>query len=145
MSDGSTDRDHFDQGMQIRRQVLGDPHVDRALARQTPFTAPFQDFITRTAWGDVWSRPGLDRKTRSVITLTALLAIGHDAELAIHLRGALRNGLTREQISEVFLHAAIYAGVPAANTAFAIAEDVLASSADDQTASTPDPESSHEH
>jgi 4-carboxymuconolactone decarboxylase len=145
MSDGPNDRDHFDQGMQIRRQVLGDAHVDNAVARETPFTAPFQDFITRTAWGDVWSRPGLDRQTRSVITLTALLALGHDAELAIHVRGALHNGLTREQISEVFLHAAIYAGVPAGNTAFAVAEEVFASLGDDKSESKTDPEADREH
>ena len=145
MSDGRTDRDHFDHGMQIRRQVLGDAHVDNALARETSFTAPFQDFITRTAWGDVWSRPGLDRQTRSVITLTALLALGHDGELAIHVRGALRNGLTREQITEVFLHAAIYAGVPAANTAFAVAQDVFASLGDDHSESTTDRQVGREH
>lgn len=145
MSDGPTDRDHFNHGMQIRRQVLGDAHVDDAVARETSFTAPFQDFITRTAWGDVWSRPGLDRQTRSVITLTALLALGHEAELAIHVKGALHNGVTREQISEVFLHAAIYAGVPAANTAFAVAQAVFAGLGDDQSESTTDPEAGREH
>lgn len=145
MSDDPTDRDHFNHGMQIRRQVLGDAHVDDAVARETSFTAPFQDFITRTAWGDVWSRPGLDRQTRSVITLTALLALGHEAELAIHVKGALHNGVTREQISEVFLHAAIYAGVPAANTAFAVAQAVFASLGDDQSESTTDPEAGREH
>jgi 4-carboxymuconolactone decarboxylase len=134
--DHSDHTDYFTRGMQIRREVLGDAHVDRAVASETSFTAPFQDFITRTAWGDVWSRPGLDRRTRSIITLTALLALGHNAELAIHVRGALRNGLTRDQISEVFLHAAVYAGVPAANTAFVIAQTVFDTMGDDEPEAT---------
>jgi 3-oxoadipate enol-lactonase/4-carboxymuconolactone decarboxylase len=114
-----------DDGMKIRREVLGDDHVDRAVESTTDFTADFQDFITRYAWGDVWSRPGLDRRTRSAVTLTALIALGRDHELAMHVRAALRNGLTRDEIGEVLLHSAIYCGVPAANRAFAIAQQVL--------------------
>ena len=114
-------------GLRVRREVLGDAHVDRALAATTPFSARFQEFITRTAWGDVWSRDGLDRRTRSMITLTALLALGQEAELRLHVRAALTNGVTREEISEVFLHTAIYAGVPAANSAYAAAQEVFAS------------------
>jgi 3-oxoadipate enol-lactonase/4-carboxymuconolactone decarboxylase len=112
-------------GMMVRRAVLGDAHVDRAVARSTPFTQVFQDFITRYAWGEIWSRPGLSRKTRSCITLTALIARGHHEELAMHVRAALRNGLTPEEIQEVLLQAAIYCGVPAANSAFAIADKIL--------------------
>jgi 4-carboxymuconolactone decarboxylase len=112
-------------GERVRREVLGDEHVDRAQERTTPFTAPFQDFITRYAWGDVWSRPGLDRRTRSAITLAALTSLRAENEIAMHVRAALRNGLTREEISEVLLHTAVYAGVPAANAAFAIAQRVL--------------------
>ena len=112
-------------GERVRREVLGDEHVDRAQARATPFTAPFQDFLTRYAWGDVWSRPGLDRRMRSAITLAALTATRSEGELELHVRAALRNGLTPEEIAEVLLHTAVYAGVPAANTAFAIAQRVL--------------------
>ena len=112
--------------MAVRRAVLGDDHVDRAVAGTTPFTAPFQDLITRYAWGEIWSRPGLSRAERSMITITALVALRQEGELAMHLRAALRNGLTPEQISEVLLHTAVYAGVPAANRAFAIAARVLA-------------------
>jgi 4-carboxymuconolactone decarboxylase len=118
--------DIYDRGMEVRRAVLGDEHVDRAAARATDFTADFQDLITRYAWGEIWTRPGLDRRTRSCITLTALVAGGHDQELAMHVRAALRNGLTPEEIKEVLLHTAIYCGVPAANSAFAIAQEVLA-------------------
>jgi 4-carboxymuconolactone decarboxylase len=114
-----------EQGMKVRREVLGDEHVDRAVANTTPFTEPFQDFITRYAWGEVWSRPGLDRKTRSCITLAALVSLRAENELAMHIRAALRNGLTPEEIQEVLLHTAVYAGVPAANSAFAIAQQVL--------------------
>jgi 4-carboxymuconolactone decarboxylase len=114
-----------DDGMRIRREVLGDDHVDRAIESTTDLTAPFQDLITRYAWGGVWARPGLDRRTRSAITLTALVALGHEHELAMHVRGALRNGLTREEIGEVILHCAVYCGAPAANRAFAIAQGVL--------------------
>ena len=120
------DAERAAQGMTVRRAVLGDEHVDRAVAATTPFTAPFQDFITRYAWGDIWSRPGLSRAERSMITLTALVVLRQEEELAMHLRGALRNGLTPGQIGEVLLHTAVYAGVPAANRAFAIARQVLA-------------------
>jgi 4-carboxymuconolactone decarboxylase len=115
-----------DDGMRVRREVLGDEHVDRAIAETTEFTADFQDLITRYAWGEIWTRPGLDRKTRSCITLTALVAQNHHEELAMHVRAALRNGLTPDEIKEVLLQAAVYCGVPAANRAFAIAQEVLA-------------------
>jgi 4-carboxymuconolactone decarboxylase len=115
----------FDAGMTVRRQVLGDDHVDRAVERTTEFTAPFQDFITRYAWGSVWTRDGLDRRTRSCITLAVLTALGRENEIAMHVRAALRNGLSAEEIGEVLLHTAVYAGVPAANAAFAIAQRVL--------------------
>ena len=114
-----------DDGMRIRREVLGDDHVDRAIERTTEFTADFQDLITRYAWGEIWARPGLDRKTRSCITLTALVALNHHEELAMHVRAALRNGLTADEIKEVLLQSAIYCGVPAANRAFAVAQAVL--------------------
>ena len=114
-----------ERGMKVRREVLGDAHVDRAVESTTPFTADFQDFITRYAWGEIWARPGLDRRTRSCITLAALVALGRDHEVAMHVRAALRNGLTAEEIKEVLLHTAVYAGVPAANSAFAIAQRVL--------------------
>lgn len=114
-----------EKGMKVRREVLGDEHVDRAVANTTPFTEPFQDFITRYAWGEIWSRPGLDRKTRSCITLAALVSLRAENEIAMHVRAALRNGLTPDEIAEVILHTAIYAGVPAANAAFAIAKEVI--------------------
>jgi len=113
------------QGMTVRRAVLGDEHVDRAVATTTSFTEPFQDFITRYAWGDIWSRPGLSRAERSMITLAMLAALQHENELAMHVRAALRNGLSPEQIQEVLLQVAVYAGVPAANRAFAVAQRVL--------------------
>ncbi|SNY48480.1 bifunctional 3-oxoadipate enol-lactonase/4-carboxymuconolactone decarboxylase PcaDC [Paractinoplanes atraurantiacus] len=113
-------------GMSVRRQVLGDEHVDRAVAATTPFTRDFQELITAYAWGEIWTRPGLDRRSRSMITLTALVALGHQEELAMHLRAARRNGLTDDEIKEVLLQTAIYCGVPAANTAFRIAQKVLA-------------------
>jgi 4-carboxymuconolactone decarboxylase len=115
----------FDEGMRIRREVLGDEHVDRAIARTTDFTRDFQDLITRYAWGEIWARPGLDRRARSCVTLAMLVALGRDEELAMHVRAAVRNGLTTEEIKEVLLQAAIYCGVPAANSAFAIARRVL--------------------
>lgn len=115
----------YDDGMRVRREVLGDEHVDRANARKTGFTGDFQDLITRYAWGEIWTRPGLDRRTRSCITLTALVALGHLDELAMHVRAALRNGLTEAEIKEVLLQSAIYCGVPAANSAFAVAQRVL--------------------
>jgi 3-oxoadipate enol-lactonase/4-carboxymuconolactone decarboxylase len=118
--------DVYAAGMAVRREVLGDAHVDRAVAGTTEFTADFQDFITRYAWGTIWTRPGLDRRSRSMITLTALIARGHHEELAMHVRAARRNGLTNGEIKEVFMQAAIYCGVPDANTAFRIAGPVLA-------------------
>ncbi len=113
------------QGMEVRRAVLGDAHVDAAIERTSPFTEDFQDLITRYAWGEIWTRPGLDRRTRSCITLTALVARGHEHELPLHIRAARRNGLTPDEIGEVLLQCAIYCGVPAANSAFAIAQRVL--------------------
>lgn len=114
-----------EQGMRVRREVLGDAHVDAAVEGTTPFTTAFQDLVTRYAWGEIWSRPGLDRRMRSAITLTALTALNHHHELALHVRAALRNGLEPEEIAEVLLQAAVYCGVPAANRAFAIAQEVL--------------------
>lgn len=114
-----------DAGMAIRRDVLGDEHVDRSIADTTPLTEPFQDLITRFAWGSVWTREGLDRRTRSCITLAVLTALGREHEIAMHVRGARRNGLSEEEIGEVLLHTAIYAGVPAANRALAIARQAL--------------------
>jgi 4-carboxymuconolactone decarboxylase len=121
MSDDPT----YEAGMEVRREVLGDPHVDRAVAGTSPFTEDFQEFITKYAWGSVWARDGLDRRTRSCITLAVLTALGHREELALHVRAALRNGLTADEIGEVLLHTAVYAGVPAANSAFAAAQEVL--------------------
>jgi 4-carboxymuconolactone decarboxylase len=114
-----------EQGLRVRRKVLGDEHVDRAVERTTEFTADFQDFITRYARGEIWTRPSLDRKTRSCITMAALVALGHHDELAMHVRAALHNGLTSEEIKEVLLQSAIYCGVPSANAAFAVAQRVL--------------------
>jgi 4-carboxymuconolactone decarboxylase len=111
--------------MAVRRAVLGDAHVDRAVAETTELTAPFQELITRYAWGSVWSRPGLDRRTRSCVTLALLTALRCEEELAMHVRAARRNGLSPAEISEVILHTAVYAGVPAANTAYAVARRVL--------------------
>ena len=116
----------YDEGMRVRREVLGDEHVDRATDGTTEFTADFQDLITRYAWGEIWARPGLDRRMRSAITLTALVALGHWEELAMHVRAAKRNGLSDDEIKEVLLQTTLYCGVPAANHAFKIAEDVLA-------------------
>lgn len=120
--------DH-EKGMRVRREVLGDAHVDRAETKKDDFTADFQDFITRYAWGEVWDRPGLDRRSRSVATLAALVALRAENEIAMHVRAALRNGLSPEEIKEVILHTAIYAGLPAANAAFAIARQVIAEEA----------------
>jgi 4-carboxymuconolactone decarboxylase len=117
--------ERHDAGMAVRREVLGDAHVDRAVAGTTDFTAAFQDFITRYAWGDVWTRDGLDRRTRSCVTLAVLTALRAHDELPMHVRAARRNGLTAAEISEVLLHTAVYAGVPAANSAFTIAQEVL--------------------
>ena len=118
-----------DEGMRVRREVLGDEHVDSAIERTSEFTADFQDFITRYAWGEIWSRPGIDRRMRSAITLAALVSLRAEHEIAMHVRAARRNGLTPEEIGEVILHTAIYAGLPAANNAFAIANEVLAEEA----------------
>ncbi|MDJ0338220.1 4-carboxymuconolactone decarboxylase [Cryobacterium sp. PH31-O1] len=116
----------YADGMAVRRAVLGDKHVDAATAAITPETAVFQDFITRYAWGEIWTRPGLDRRTRSFLTIAALVTGGHEGELAMHVRAALTNGLSRAEISEAILHTAIYAGVPAANAAFAVARETFA-------------------
>ena len=119
------DRERHEAGMTVRRQVLGDAHVDRAIAGTDEFTADFQDFITRYAWGEVWNRPGLDRRTRSCITLAVLASLHHDEELAMHVRAALRNGLTPAEVAEVLLQVGVYAGVPAANRAFKVARETL--------------------
>jgi 4-carboxymuconolactone decarboxylase len=124
--EGLTDQERYDQGMVVRRAVLSDEHVDRSIANTTELTADFQDFITRVAWGDVWSRPGLQRRDRSIAVLSSLIAHGHHEELAMHLRAALRNGLTPDEIREIILQSAIYSGVPAANTAYRIAGEVFA-------------------
>jgi 4-carboxymuconolactone decarboxylase len=118
--------ERHDEGTRIRREVLGDEHVDAAVTGTTEDTAAFQDLITRYAWGEIWARPGLDRRTRSAITLMALVALNREHELAMHIRAALRNGLSREEIGEIFLQSAIYCGVPAANGAFAIFKEVTA-------------------
>ena len=117
---------HLDpDGLRVRREVLGDEHVDRAVAAATPFSGRFQEFITRAAWGDVWARPGLERRERSLVTLAALVAVRAESELALHVRAAVRNGLTPDEIGEAILHSALYAGLPAANAAFKIAEQAL--------------------
>jgi 4-carboxymuconolactone decarboxylase len=116
-------------GLAVRREVLGPEYVDAALANADGFTSDFQEMITKYAWGGIWGRPGLDRRTRSVITLTALVAGGHHDELALHVRGALRNGLSSAEIAEVLMQTAIYCGVPAANAAFRVAKDVIAEEA----------------
>jgi 4-carboxymuconolactone decarboxylase len=113
----------YDDGMKVRREVLGDAHVDRAAPDE--FTRDFQDFITRYAWGEIWTRPGLDRRMRSAITLTALIARGHWEELSLHVKAARRNGLSVEEIGEVILQSAVYCGVPAANHAFSVARQAL--------------------
>jgi len=129
------DRDPaFGEAMRVRRQVLGDAHVERSIQRSSEFTAPFQEFITRFAWG-VWTREGLDRRSRSMITLAVLTALGREGELALHVRGALRNGLSRQEIAEVLIHTAVYAGVPASNAAFQVADRILAEEGDEPRAS----------
>ena len=119
------DEDRVSAGLRTRREVLGDEHVDRAIASTTEFTADFQDFITRYAWGELWNRPGLSRPERSMITVAILAALGRDEELAMHVRAGTRNGLTAADIREVLLQVAVYAGVPAANRAFAIAAEAM--------------------
>lgn len=125
-SSAKTQQEIYDEGMAVRREVLGDAHVDRANEAKDGFTTDFQDMITRYAWGTIWTRPGLDRKMRSAITLTALIAHGHMEELAMHVRAALRNGLTRDEIKEILLQSAIYCSVPSANSAFKVAQHVFA-------------------
>src|SRR5208283_490990 len=120
------EKKRHEEGMKMRRAVLGDAHVDRVIATQNDFTAEFQDLITRYAWGEIWTRPELDRKTRSLITIAMMLALNRSEELQLHLKAALRNGVTRTQIKEVLLQSAIYCGVPAANHAFHLAEQVFA-------------------
>lgn len=122
--------DPYTAGMVVRRAVLGDEHVDRATATATEFTADFQEFITRYAWGGLWSRPGMERRLRSCVTLAVLASLGHHDELAMHVRAALRVGVSRDEIREVLMHVAVYAGVPAANTAFKIAQPILDASDD---------------
>jgi 4-carboxymuconolactone decarboxylase len=121
------DRERHEKGMKLRREVLGNAHVDRATQTATEFTAPFQDLITRYAWGEVWSRPGLSRHTRSLLTLAMTIALNREEEFRLHLRAALNNGVSREEIQEVLIHSAIYCGVPAANHAFKVAAEVLSS------------------
>ena len=122
-----TDDERRERGMKIRREVLGDAHVDRAQANTTPLTMDFQDLITRYAWGEIWARPGLDRRTRSCITVAMTVALNRPDELALHLRAALRNGVTVDELREVLLQTVIYCGVPAAHMAFRVAEEVLGS------------------
>ena len=117
--------ERYEAGMRVRREVLGDAHVDRATADATEFSRPFQEFITRAAWGEAWTRPGLDRRTRSAITLSVLTALRAENEIPMHVRAAIRNGLTPEEIREVLIHTAVYAGVPAANSAVALAQKTL--------------------
>lgn len=119
------EQQRYQQGLEIRRKVLGDEHVDLALKNQTEFNAPFQDFITRYAWGEVWSRPGLSRHERSLITLAMLIALNRKEEFVMHVRAALRNGVTAEELRELILHSALYCGLPAANNSLHWAEDVL--------------------
>jgi 4-carboxymuconolactone decarboxylase len=118
--------ERYDAGMKVRREVLGDEHVDRATANATDFSRPFQEFITRAAWGEAWTRPGLERRERSMVTLAVLTALRAENEIPMHVRAALRNGLTPDEIREVLIHTAVYAGVPAANSAFALAQKTLA-------------------
>ena len=121
------EQERYEQGMQVRREVLGDDYVERTLANRTPFNEDFQRFITRYAWGEVWTGEGLPRHTRSLVTVALMVALNREAELRMHLRAARRNGVTQEEIKELLLHCAIYCGLPAANSAFHIAEEVFAS------------------
>lgn len=123
------EHERYESGLKVRRQVLGDAHVEQSLANQTPFNSPFQDLITRYAWGEIWTRPGLPRQTRSLITLAMLVALNRSDELRMHIRAAVRNGVTEDEIQEVFLQCAIYCGVPAANEAFRLAQEVMATDA----------------
>jgi 4-carboxymuconolactone decarboxylase len=119
------ERERFETGMKIRREVLGDAHVDAAIAKRNAFSEEFQDLITRYAWGEIWTRPNLPRQTRSLITIAMLVALNREEELRLHLRAALRNGATQEEIRETLLQSAIYCGVPAANSAFRIAQEIF--------------------
>jgi 4-carboxymuconolactone decarboxylase len=119
------ERERFEAGMKIRREVLGDAHVDAAIAKRNTFSEAFQELITRYAWGEIWTRPGLPRQTRSLITVAMLVALNREEELRLHLRAALRNGATQEEIRETLLQSAIYCGVPAANSAFRIAHEIF--------------------
>jgi 4-carboxymuconolactone decarboxylase len=120
------DRQHYENGMKVRRAVLGDAHVDRTLTRRNAFNTDFQDFITRYAWGEIWTRPGLERKTRSFITLALMIALNRGDEFKMHVRAAFNNGVTRDEIKELILQCAIYSGVPSANTAMHLAEEIFA-------------------
>jgi 4-carboxymuconolactone decarboxylase len=121
------ERKRYEQGLKVRRQILGDAHVDKSLKSRTKFTEDFQDLLTRYAWGEVWTRPGLPKQTRSLVTLALLVALNRNDEFRMHVRAALNNGVSQDQIREVLLHSAIYCGLPAANTAFHIAQEVIAS------------------
>ena len=138
MNDVNRDRDAYDHGMRVRREVLGDEHVDAAQAATSEFTAPFQDYITRAAWSAVWGRPGLDRHTRSLITLALLTGLGRENEIAMHVRAARRHGVTPAEIGEALLTAGLYAGVPTANAAFAIAQRTLAELGEPDALAAPD-------
>lgn len=120
------ERERFEKGVAVRRAVLGDKHVNKSLEKRDSFTEEFQDLVTRHAWGEIWTRPGLPRHTRSLITLAMLIALNRGDEIRLHLRGAANNGVTRDQIKELFLQAAVYCGVPAANSAFRAAEEIFA-------------------
>jgi 4-carboxymuconolactone decarboxylase len=120
------DRKRYEQGLKTRRKILGDAHVDKSLKNRTAFNEPFQDLLTRYAWGEIWSRPGLPLKTRSMLTIAMLVALNRGEELRLHLRAALTNGVSREEIQEVLLQSAIYCGIPAANSAFHIAQELFA-------------------
>jgi 4-carboxymuconolactone decarboxylase len=136
------DESRYEQGMRVRRSVLGDAHVDQSLARVTDFDAPFQQFITEMAWGTIWARPDLDRATRSLVTIAVLAALGRHEELALHLRASRNTGATPEAVREALLHVAVYAGVPAANSAIALAKTILAA---DTAASAPGEPASKEN
>ena len=130
IADVDEDESRFERGLRVRREVLGDAHVERALARQTAFDAPFQQFITETAWGTLWARPELDRRTRSLLTIAILAALGRTEELALHIRASRNTGATPDDVAEALMHVAVYAGVPAANSAFAVAKAELMPPAD---------------
>ncbi|MDP0518189.1 4-carboxymuconolactone decarboxylase [Serratia marcescens] len=126
MDEQLTQRQRYQQGLTVRRVVLGDEHVDNTLAALSPLNEEFQHFITRYAWGEIWTRPGLSRHTRSLITIAMLIALNREAELKMHIRAAFNNGVTREEIKEVLMHAALYCGLPASNAAFHLAQSVFA-------------------